>query len=479
MASQLKPEISLGYKGPQTMTLGELMGTATKAMEFSKLSELYPEIIGKAKAESKAAQLGYAQKELGIISSSMASLINNPMVVKAEQDPNSVNQQELLSYVQSHGMNLAKSLNIPEERATELMAPYIEAATTNPGQFRQFAKQRLIGALDSSAQTTIMGGPAAIGVPSIPENQPAFRPRGVTPADMTAPIQRPGIEPGIPVTTPEAIERPLAGAEPNIPRTAPAGAPMAPAAPVVAQAPTVTPPAQAPMERPPLLYPVRKPGIQHAELPEENIDRQAGARFRDNLVARQSELVAARRNLQEVIKTATKLRDESVLPETGVVGAAKRGFANLIGDPTYKQLSKDLANVQIANMKAMGGSMDTVAGQQLTRMASGDETFPPEVLLSIAQRANADLTNLDMMATGLQKHAQKYGDANTKRFQQMWASNADSRVFELMNIERDIKDVRAQDAAAAKVIEGLSRDQIRELKAKRDRLLRLSTTGDY
>jgi len=477
MASQLKPEISLGYKGPQTMTLGELMGTATKAMEFSKLSELYPEIISKAKAESKASQLGYAQKELGVISSSMASLINNPMVVKAEQDPNSVNQQELLSYVQSHGMNLAKSLNIPEERATELMAPYIEAATTNPGQFRQFAKQRLIGALDSSAQTTIMGGPAAIGVPSIPENQPAFRPRGVTAADMTAPIQRPGIEPGIPVTTPEAIERPLAGAEPNIPRAAPAGAPIAP---TTAQAPMVTPPAPAQVaERPPLLYPVRKPGIQHAELPEENIDRQAGARFRDNLVARQSELVAARRNLQEVIKTATKLRDESVLPETGVVGAAKRGFANLIGDPTYKQLSKDLANVQIANMKAMGGSMDTVAGQQLTRMASGDETFPPEVLLSIAQRANADLTNIEMMATGLQKHAQKYGDSNTKRFQQMWASNADSRVFELMNIQRDIQNPAAQEAAARKVVEGLSADQIRDLKAKRDRLLRLTTTGDY
>lgn len=477
MASQLKPEISLGYKGPQTMTLGELMGTATKAMEFNKLSELYPEIIGKAKAESKAAQLGYAQKELGIISSSMASLINNPMVVKAEQDPNSVNQQELLSYVTTHGMNLAKSLNIPEERATELMAPYIEAATTNPGQFRQFAKQRLIGALDSSAQTTIMGGPSAIGVPSIPENQPAFRPRGVTAADMTAPIQRPGIEPGIPVTTPEAIERPLAGAEPNIPRAAPAGGPIATAqAPTIA--PTVTPPAQA-AERPPLLYPVRKPGIQHAELPEENIDRQAGARFRDNLVARQSELTTARRNLQEVIKTATKLRDESVLPETGVVGAAKRGFANLIGDPTYKQLSKDLANVQIANMKAMGGSMDTVAGQQLTRMASGDETFPPEVLLSIAQRANADLTNIEMMATGLQKHAQKYGDANTKRFQQMWASNADSRVFELMNIQRDIQNPAAQEAAARKVVDGLSADQIRDLKAKRDRLLRLTTTGDY
>ena len=47
MANNIKPEISLGVKGPQTMSLGELAGTATKLVEFQRLSELYPELIKK------------------------------------------------------------------------------------------------------------------------------------------------------------------------------------------------------------------------------------------------------------------------------------------------------------------------------------------------------------------------------------------------------------------------------------------------
>jgi hypothetical protein len=209
----------------------------------------------------------------------------------------------------------------------------------------------------------------------------------------------------------------------------------------------------------PLAYPVRQAGVPFAALPQEETDRTAGSQYRNGLVQRQSELTTARRNLQEVVKTAQKLQEESVLPETGPVGAVKRKFADIVGDPTYKQLSKDLANVQISNIKAVGGSLDTVGGQQLIRMASGDETFPPEVLLSIARRADADITNLDLMATGLQKHSQRYGDANTKRFQQMWSANADSKIFEMMNIARDVKDPKKRQEMANKLLENLDQTQ--------------------
>jgi hypothetical protein len=231
-------------------------------------------------------------------------------------------------------------------------------------------------------------------------------------------------------------------------------------------------------ERLPLIHPVRKAGVPFAQLAEEETDRKAGSDLRTNLVQRQSELVTARRNLQEVVRTAQKLEEESVLPETGPIGAIKRGFANWVGDPTYKQLSKDIANVQIANIKAMGGSMDTVSGQALSRMASGDETFPPEVLLSIARRADADITNLDMMATGLQRHSQKFGDNNAKRFQQMWSANADSRIFELMNISRDIKDPQKRKEYADKLLGNLDESQRQDLFRKYNNVVKLSKTGD-
>jgi hypothetical protein len=252
-------------------------------------------------------------------------------------------------------------------------------------------------------------------------------------------------------------------------------------APAAGPAPVVTPTSQ--MVQPdtgrlPVAYPVRQAGVPYAALPQEDTDRTAGSQYRNGLVQRQSELTTARRNLQEVVKTAQKLQEESVLPETGPVGVAKRKFADIVGDPTYKQLSKDLANVQIANIKAMGGSLDTVGGQGLIRMASGDETFPPDVLLSIARRADADITNLDMMATGMQRHTQQFGDANAKRFQQMWSSNADSRIFELMNVMRDVKDPKKVKELRDKLLNDMDETQIKDLFRKYNNLVKLTKTGD-
>jgi hypothetical protein len=223
---------------------------------------------------------------------------------------------------------------------------------------------------------------------------------------------------------------------------------------------------------------VRKAGVPFARLDEEETDRKAGSDLRNNLVQRQSELVTARRNLQEVVRKAGQLEEESLLPETGPIGAIKRRVANWIGDPTYKQLAKDLANVQISNIKAMGGSMDTVNGQNLIKMASGDETFPPSVLLDIARRADADITNLDMMATGMQRHFQKFGDNNAKRFQQMWSANADSRIFELINISRDIKDPQKRQEYAEKLLGNLDETQRQDLFRKYNNVVKLSKTGD-
>jgi len=122
-----------------------------------------------------------------------------------------------------------------------------------------------------------------------------------------------------------------------------------------------------------LQYPVRKAGDLRPFAPNEAIDTEKGASYRNSLTTRQTDLSASRRNLDEVIKAAVQI-DKEDLFSTGVLGALTRTVKGWAGDPKYKQLSKDLANVQISNIQAQGGSMDTVAGQQLTKMANGDET---------------------------------------------------------------------------------------------------------
>jgi hypothetical protein len=225
-----------------------------------------------------------------------------------------------------------------------------------------------------------------------------------------------------------------------------------------------------------LPYPVRQAGMPFAAGPGEEADRAKGQAFRQSLIANQAEYPKSKRNLDEVIKVATDLNPDSIW-SAGALGTITRKFKDFIGDPTYKQLSKDLANVAISNIQAVGGSMDTVAGQQLTRMANGDETYPPAVLLNIARRTYSDLTNLNMQAQGAQAFASKYGDNNLNAFRQAWNNNADSKVFEAISIYDNVQD----PAQRKKLIDELlgSNQKVREDFARRYKnIKKLTETGE-
>lgn len=225
-----------------------------------------------------------------------------------------------------------------------------------------------------------------------------------------------------------------------------------------------------------LSYPVRRAGDIRPLAPNEAVDTEKGASYRNALTTRQTDLAASRRNLDEVIQAATQI-DKEDLFSTGVLGAVTRTVKGWAGDPKYKQLSKDLANVQISNIQAQGGSMDTVAGQQLQKMANGDETYPPEVLIKIARRTYADLTNLDMQATAASKFAQKYGDSNLNTFKRQWSSNADSKVFEAMSIFENVKDKQKRNEAINKLF-GDNPEQRQEYFQKYNNIKKLTATGE-
>jgi hypothetical protein len=246
------------------------------------------------------------------------------------------------------------------------------------------------------------------------------------------------------------------------PQAAPRGAPTA--APAQAAAPTGLP------------YKVRQPGDITPLSQGEESDRAKNQTYRQSLTTRQTDLSTAKRNLDEVIKEATKLDPESFWSK-GLAGDVLRKVKDRMGDTTYKQLSKDLANVQIANIQSVGGSMDTVAGQQLARIANGDETYPPSVLINIARRTYADLTNLEMQAKGASAFAQKFGDANLNYFKQKWSDNADSKVFEAISIYNSVKD----PAERKKAIDSLMGDnpkQRHEFADKFKNIQKLSQTGE-
>lgn len=229
-----------------------------------------------------------------------------------------------------------------------------------------------------------------------------------------------------------------------------------------------------------LQYPKRTAGDIRPYAPSEAEDFAQGQKYRNDLFVHQNNLPTLKRNLSEVIKLSDKLQKEEFNQGAGILGKLGRGLSEVLGTETgvnYKELSKNLANVQLANMQAMG--LRTDADKTLQSAANGDYTYPPKILQDIAHRAQADLTNLELQAKGAQEFSKKYGDNNLKSYQQMWANNAkDTRVFEAIAInnsdipkEEKIKKIDA-------LFEGVSPQVMQKLIEQKNNLLKLSKTGE-
>jgi len=313
----------------------------------------------------------------------------------------------------------ARNAGIPEKKLFALTAPGMAKALQDPKSFNAYLQNMITTGMSSSEQRQLglpQAVPGAAGQPPMIRDvlTGTLRPAPIANAPAVAPVVQPQ------AVTPQQMAQP-----PVEEFSKPEQLPYAPR-PIGST--TIAP-----------LSPSEGEGVAN------------GNAYRQGLIANQTNLTTSRRNVDEVIKTAKEI-EESKLPTAGVLGAARRKVAGWWGDTTYIQLSKDLANTAIANIKAMGGSIDTVSGQQLTRMANGDETYPPKVLINIANRAKSDMTNLDMQATAAQKFAIKYGDNNMNAFKQMWSKNSDSKIFEAMNIANETSDPAERKKALDELI---------------------------
>ena len=464
----INPQIPLGVQGPKRTSIGELLGTATKAMEYSRLSELYPELIKKTQQEVRSGELGIAEKEFTGMVSRLSSAINNPMVIQAEQDPNSVDQQKLIQYIKTAGSDHAKAMKIDPRRADELLAPIIRVATDNPGMLRGALKEELLSRLDNASRVSTMGGAGAIGVSTIPPNQPAFRGmarpelrQGVTPEAMTAPIGA-AVSPVAPSQAQVAPidQRPVA--------QPPVAQPPAQAAPIMAQAGRVDAGFALPYEPP-------RPGIPRATTPSETTDLATGQKYRTDLLTGQQTVPKAIRNVDSVLAGIKELEKDRKFT-TGKPEEVERAIRQFFGDERFKQLGKDIAQAELAVLMASGGSMTTDAGKALVAKANGDETYPPSVLLSVANRLAGDLTRLDMEARGAQKFAQQFGDSNLPAYRQAWAANADQKIFEAMFIQKNERDPKRRQEALNKLLPD-DAQELMEFKTKLQNIKRLSDTG--
>jgi len=441
---------NLGPTAQQGTSLGDMINTARgiqayqqqgqlnplqlqKAqMEVEQAQKLNPLAVRKATSEAGTSELGLSAAQTSALYGLAGGVLNDPRIQKG-------NKEEVLSALKEAEQRSA-TFGIPKEVVQGVFGPLHSYAESNHGSVKQ-----VLGNI-------VQSGIGATGQQSL--QTPQLATVGGAPATFQS-------GPGV------AKELNIGGQGNTGLAQPPAGGGAA----NVGAAPTGVTPTQMGLQ-----YPVRRAGDIRPFAPNEAQDAERGGKYRNDLTTRQTDLSKSRRNLDEVIDAAGKIAKEDFF-STGVLGAATRTIKGALGEEKYKQLSKDLANVQISNIAAMGGSMETDAGKQLMRMASGDETYPPEVLKNIARRTYADLTNLDMQATGASKFAKKYGDSNLNTFKQQWSTNADSKVFEAMSLFENIKDPAKRKDEIDRLL-GNNPEQRQQFFQKYNNIKKLTDTGE-
>ena len=384
---------------------------------------------------AESAALALAAKKAQTISNGYVGAINDPIVLQAASNPNSVDKNKLIDFVKNFGKNQAKAVGIPEDQSDKVMQPYLDIAENNPAALRSYFIQRHVAGLDQSAQLGTY------------QTQTTVNPQGQT-VKVTPGLGTQQVEVGIPggLQVPAAV-----GAQVG------AGAEVAPG-----------------MRVP---YPIRRADQPYMPEPTETKDQTAGQEYRTRLVNAQGDLPTNRRNVEEVIKQANLLNENlyDIEKGGGIAGQVGRKIRMAVNSADYDILAKDLARLALSNAFAMGGAGNTVSGLDMQQVANGTIKMPPEKLVEIARRVQSDQTNLDLQAKGAQQFAQRFGDNNMKAYQQAWNANADSKVFEAMNIVRYVTDPAKQKVELNRLFPDSS--QYKEFLTKYQNIKKLSETG--
>lgn len=384
------------------MSLADMLNIQKSSYELEKIKELYPSMISEQQARSRTAQ----------VSANVAEQTQQPQIESAQTQLNTQKLANLTAHSNATISGIQKLYNKPDLTVDDIVKEATELNKIHGGS-PQALEKTLQGIPAKGSQTDLKSWLAqqlATTTGSLSQLEKQY-PAGILPGQL-------------PVN--QTVQE-----QPNQAQQAPQS--TTGVTPQAMNLPEHSQPVKAP-------YPMRNPNTPYLPMPSEEADKISGIKYRDNLITRQANLATDKRNIDEVISKARELEQSATLPTGGVLGSLERKASSFLGTEQgirYKELSKDLANTQMANIVAQGGSLDTVEGLRLKKLANGDETYPPKVLIGIAQRTKADITNLDMQATAVKKFSDRFGDSNMNKFKQEWSKNADSKIFQIINLADD------------------------------------------
>ena len=496
MATFDVPPIGLNVKPPQQTSLADMLGIARGAQQYQQAEQINPLVLQQQQQAARTGQiqLGVSEQQ-DIERRNLQTFFSDPNNFQTDgrididkinaqvpkiaplTGPDYVQKITTLGTAQTEGLKAKQNLT-QDKKA--LISSFLGAAgrfgvddpavvnrelqnflATNPNDQEM---KNLVEKAYVPIFSQMQKGPgvtdalikASQAIMSPTQQQTTFAPTITTTAEGKTITTTPGVG----ITPPTSTVGMAGGLQANVPST---GGPSA-----VGAGAEIAPGMRVP-------YPVRRADQPYMAEPTEQKDQAAGAEYRNNLVNAQMGLAQGRRNVEEVMQQANKIGNELFFAKGGIPGQIEQKIRMAIGSEDYDMLAKDLANMAITNSKAMGSVGGTVAGLDMAAVANGTIKVPPDVLVKIARRVQADQTNLDMQANGAQRFSERFGDNNMKAYQQVWNKNADSKIFEAMNIVKDVTDPNVLDKELNRLFPKPA--ERKEFLTKYRNLKQLSETG--
>lgn len=221
-------------------------------MEIQQAQQLNPLAVKKAQEEVQQAQVktqadtqAMRQNQFRILAGAQTAMMNNPLVIKAENDPESLTNLDRLKLANMLAQNVlhtAHANGVPEKDALAQVEPMLKKLQTDPSSIRQDLRDLHVQTLDAASRTGALT-PSGVGVSygsggqvtatnpfgGVPQGQPipgTQYTQGLAPSVQTGPTQAPFVMGGTPggIVNPQQAVRP----RPQVaPQAAPIGAPTA------------------------------------------------------------------------------------------------------------------------------------------------------------------------------------------------------------------------------------------------------------
>lgn len=483
-------------QAPKGMSLGEMLGIAKSQYELSKLQELYPAMISKEQALSKSAEIESRikeQTEPNVLRQSTAATTKG----EAESTSSQISaMQNHFSYVNKTNRELRDKKDLTKN---DIIKAYTKAWEIGPGANNPaFLKQTLAGldglpenatktqldlfltqndlktltsqeALEKQYPTptlTNLGGkiaPITTGNPLLTIQQPGQQVGPGVKTSISPQLAEVGEVKGeyidgvfTPFGTTGGTTDGTTSGTTNVVKEPPAG--------------TTTPKKSLITGETPVII---TSGIPQYTKPQA--DNAAKAREEKRGYADVAGLVdASNRSIntaESVLTAAAGSKPEQLIRNL------KKGA---LGNTNLEVLTKSLADLTVRQSALMGVKSDAGAAEIAKTQANPDMTVGG-VLYAI-NRVKDTNRAFNEYLKAVEKYEGKRGvdtaNANHPQFTKEWATNYDSKIFALMNINDSNKSDDEKKEAVKKLFTGMSKEQLIQFK-KKAKNIEAFINGDY